>query len=354
MRKDTIFKLGDRVYAPFHGYGVVTKIHDDNCAYPIEVTWDSCAFEKREDVSTFTANGSLVQDTTSPAYTLTVVESAMPKDAEEDERMKTKLKVGDKVYSPHYGWGIVTEISDATNSPYPVEVHWTGAVPISSPECDYFTKEGWFQCSSADPEYDIVSLKVTKVSEDFKVGDRVYFNSNGYGTITRLTQSKTEQYPIEVKWDDTNITSTFTKDGYVWSCHTANDPKLSVVNKANRLAKDMSPEDRGADEMGQITGVIHHNDDGVADRMMDALAKRQDDAINPSHYKVKGLPEAIDIINHLMHREQLEGFLWGNILKYTYRYGRKGDKAETAGKIEWYAKQLKELCECEAEESDKK
>lgn len=28
MRKDTIFKLGDRVYAPFHGYGVVTAIHD--------------------------------------------------------------------------------------------------------------------------------------------------------------------------------------------------------------------------------------------------------------------------------------------------------------------------------------
>lgn len=84
--------------------------------------------------------------------------------------------------------------------------------------------------------------------------------------------------------------------------------------------------------------------------------KKVEDAVNPAHYKVKGLPEAIDIINHLMHRCQLEGFLWGNILKYVYRYGRKGDKAETAGKIEWYAKQLKELCECEAEkeEGDKK
>lgn len=78
-----------------------------------------------------------------------------------------------------------------------------------------------------------------------------------------------------------------------------------------------------------------------------------EDAVNPAHYKVKGLPEAIDIINHLMHRCQLEGFLWGNILKYAYRYGRKGDKAETAGKIEWYARHLKDLAEKSEAENEK-
>ena len=71
--------------------------------------------------------------------------------------------------------------------------------------------------------------------------------------------------------------------------------------------------------------------------------KIKTDAINPSHYRVKGIPEAIEIMEHLMTKEQLEGFLWGNILKYAYRYGRKGDKKETAGKIEWYAKKLKEV-----------
>lgn len=72
------------------------------------------------------------------------------------------------------------------------------------------------------------------------------------------------------------------------------------------------------------------------------------DAINPAYYRVKGLPEAHDIMTHLMTKEQLEGFYWGNIIKYTYRYGRKGDKAETAGKIAWYATKLKELEECES------
>lgn len=78
------------------------------------------------------------------------------------------------------------------------------------------------------------------------------------------------------------------------------------------------------------------------------MNKNNSDAINPAHYRVKGLPEANEIMNHLMHREQLEGFYWGNIIKYAYRYGRKGDKAETAGKIAWYAQKLQELGECES------
>lgn len=67
------------------------------------------------------------------------------------------------------------------------------------------------------------------------------------------------------------------------------------------------------------------------------------DAVNPAYYQVEGIPEAIEIIAHLMTKEQFEGFLWGNIMKYAYRYGRKGDKVETAGKIAWYANQLKEV-----------
>lgn len=87
--------------------------------------------------------------------------------------------------------------------------------------------------------------------------------------------------------------------------------------------------------------LADEDDEGTVERMEDALNKKTEDAVNPAHYKVEGIPEAIDIINHLMHREQYEGFLWGNILKYAYRFGRKGDKAETAGKIAWYADQLK-------------
>jgi hypothetical protein len=90
-------------------------------------------------------------------------------------------------------------------------------------------------------------------------------------------------------------------------------------------------------------------DEENTNRMEEVLEKKVDEAINPKHYKVEGIPEAIDIIEGVMTKEQFEGFLWGNIIKYAYRYGRKGDKAETAGKIEWYAQKLKELKECKSE-----
>lgn len=99
-----------------------------------------------------------------------------------------------------------------------------------------------------------------------------------------------------------------------------------------------------------------HYDDGVeTDNDIHLLAAEEeedivkedkvktDDAVNPAHYQVKGIPEAIEIMEHLMTQEQFEGFLWGNVLKYAYRYGRKGDKKETAGKIAWYAKKLEEV-----------
>lgn len=79
--------------------------------------------------------------------------------------------------------------------------------------------------------------------------------------------------------------------------------------------------------------------------MDDNRANVEYSPINPSHYRVDGIPEAIDIMEHLMTPEQFKGFLWGNIIKYAYRYGRKGDEHDTAGKIEWYANRLKEACE---------
>lgn len=94
----------------------------------------------------------------------------------------------------------------------------------------------------------------------------------------------------------------------------------------------------GTDQDYTIYLLTHHEDETMKGNTKEYTA------IDPAHYRVKGIPEAIEIMEHLMAKEQLEGFLWGNILKYAYRYGRKGDKAETAGKIGWYANKLKEVC----------
>ena len=178
----------------------------------------------------------------------------------------------------------------------------------------------------------------------FRLGDSVYFPYHGYGTIIGLHNDGRE-YPIEVRWEESphgQEVNTFTKDGFLThglaDRNVPSDSKLrdqlTVVDKSQlkKAERDIYPLKISSDL-----------DEEAVDPMIETLDKKVDDAINPSHYRVKGLPETIDIMDHLMTKEQLEGFLWGNIIKYAYRYGRKGDKAETAGKIAWYANHLKDL-----------
>lgn len=328
MKEEIKFKLGDRVYAPFHGYGVVTAIHEDACVYPIEVTWDDSGLKNMEDASTFTADGLLSKYYANTDTILTVVKGSHKRNRRK-EMSASKFKVGDRVYNPSHGYGVVTEIKDDEQE-YPIVVTWEekqhGCISIFTPEG--FAVKG---LNSEDDDLTLVekaSLKGEKEMEEdskFQVGDRVYAPFHKYGTIVEIVDTDAS-YPITVRWDESRYKigielSTFTEDGYLFFSDKTENTKITKVKK----------------------------DESTIERMEDALSKKVEDAVNPAHYKVEGLPEAYDIMTHLMNREQLEGFLWGNIIKYAYRYGRKGDEAETAGKIKWYAQKLKELGECESE-----
>jgi hypothetical protein len=54
------------------------------------------------------------------------------------------------------------------------------------------------------------------------------------------------------------------------------------------------------------------------------------------HYMTSKQP--IEIMQELMTGEQFQGFLWGNVIKYSMRLGRKGKSREDAGKCWQYAK----------------
>ena len=156
----------------------------------------------------------------------------------------------------------------------------------------------------------------------FQVGDRVYAPFHGYGTVIKVHEHPSV-YPVVVKWDNSATSlveevNLFTEDGYLSRWTKTDYIRISIAREPLKEGETMKDN------------------------------KIKTDAINPPHYRVKGIPEAYDIMTHLMNKEQLEGFLWGNIIKYAYRYGRKGDEAGTAGKIKWYAQKLKELGECES------
>lgn len=186
-----------------------------------------------------------------------------------------KYKVGDRVYSPHFGEGFITDIDEKASPTYPIVVEWTKELQPYHRHRDVYTIEGLYAVSYHDSGLDISKIK------------------------------KDEE------------TTTFG----VWLNH-ARDCALMHLEK--RKAGNKEKESGEGKEVKGNTKVEYS-------------------PINPSHYQVAGIPESIEIMEHLMTKEQLEGFLWGNILKYAYRYGRKGDKEETAGKIAWYAKKLEEV-----------
>lgn len=77
----------------------------------------------------------------------------------------------------------------------------------------------------------------------------------------------------------------------------------------------------------------------------------KDTVSSPYYYKIARV-EPNELMEDLMSFEQHEGFLWGNIIKYSYRYGNKGEKAETVKKIRKYCDMLLEILEPKSELED--
>lgn len=69
---------------------------------------------------------------------------------------KSKFKIGDIVYSPRFGCGVVVDIDEEKSPVYPIKVGWERGEEVSWYGYSYFTKEGRFQKDTIDPEYDIV------------------------------------------------------------------------------------------------------------------------------------------------------------------------------------------------------
>ena len=69
------------------------------------------------------------------------------------------------------------------------------------------------------------------------------------------------------------------------------------------------------------------------------------DVVNsPPHYKAGGI-EAIEGIEASMGPEAYAGYLKGNIMKYMWRYERKGKPIEDLKKARWYLDRLISLRE---------
>lgn len=74
-----------------------------------------------------------------------------------------------------------------------------------------------------------------------------------------------------------------------------------------------------------------------ADQLVDTPATY--DAVNqPAHYKVGGI-ETIDFMQAKLSKQQFEGYLAGNVIKYISRYQHKNG-VEDLKKARWYLDRL--------------
>lgn len=76
----------------------------------------------------------------------------------------TVFKVGDVVWSQHFGCGHVTSTDIGTGTPYVIEVIWEG----EAPRYDYFTKNGRYDLDDPDPDCDIHPITDVKPLEHDK------------------------------------------------------------------------------------------------------------------------------------------------------------------------------------------
>ena len=79
--------------------------------------------------------------------------------------------------------------------------------------------------------------------------------------------------------------------------------------------------------------------DAIVNNTRETKKAKLDNVNHPSHYN-KGTMECLDVIKACLSNSEFEGFLKGNVLKYMYRKGDKGDALEDLNKACWYAKKL--------------
>ena len=82
-------------------------------------------------------------------------------------------------------------------------------------------------------------------------------------------------------------------------------------------------------------------DDAIVNNTRETKEVRLDNVNHPAHYN-KGTMECLDVIKACLSNSEFRGFLKGNVMKYMYRKGDKGDALEDLNKACWYAKKLME------------
>ena len=97
-----------------------------------------------------------------------------------------------------------------------------------------------------------------------------------------------------------------------------------------------SDTSQGASYWSDIAGRLY--DTGYEHECEEESSETDCPVVSPNHYRIIGDYEAIDIIKSLLTAEEYNGYLKGNILKYTLRADKKNgteDRKKSKVYTEW-------------------
>lgn len=116
-----------------------------------------------------------------------------------------------------------------------------------------------------------------------------------------------------------------------------------LANYYKFKGKHMEKEFNDIEELFQYLDKLADTpDDAIVNNTRKTKEVKPDNINHPTHYN-KGTMECLDVIKACLSSSEFRGFLKGNVIKYMYRKGDKGDALEDLNKACWYAKKLEEL-----------
>ena len=116
----------------------------------------------------------------------------------------------------------------------------------------------------------------------------------------------------------------------------------SLTNCYKLKGNHMEKEFNDIEELFQYLDKLADTpDDAIVNNTRETKEVKLDNINHPAHYN-KGTMECLDVIKACLSNSEFRGFLKGNVMKYMYRKGDKGDALEDLNKACWYAKKLME------------
>jgi len=126
--------------------------------------------------------------------------------------------------------------------------------------------------------------------------------------------------------------ATWPVDRKAWAAFKANTGRLWLITDERVPSIGVFPE---------AARRVFTFDEAMALAQIERL-QPHDPVNHPTHY-TRGKVECIDAIEAAMSPAEFRGFLKGQVIKYTWRLGLKGDATEDAAKAAWYQNRLLEV-----------